>query len=143
MTALTKDRNTPERMGWYRSGTVAANVNIHNGSLLMRDANGDIKPGASETGSVGLGRAESSANNTGGQAGDLTVNYRPGIFAFDNSAGADLIGTSHVGKLCYIVDDQTVAATDDTGARSPAGFVDEVDGSQVWVRFDEAITGIA
>jgi len=39
-----------------------------------------------------------------------------------------------------VVDDQTVAKTDGTATRSPAGFVDMVDDLGVWVRFDEAMT---
>jgi hypothetical protein len=34
------------------------------------------------------------------------------------------------------VDDQTVAKTDGTGARSVAGKVFDVDSGGVWVRFD-------
>ena len=142
MAPLTKGRSTPERIGHYRVGPVAAGATIHEGALLMRDANGNIKPGAAETGSIGLGRAEGPVDNSSGQDGDQTAKYRPGTFSFDNSAGADLIDASHVGNACYIVDDQTVAATDDSGARSPAGFVEEIDGNQVWVRFDEALTGL-
>ncbi|MFB0515162.1 MAG: hypothetical protein ACETWG_00985, partial [Candidatus Neomarinimicrobiota bacterium] len=33
----------------------------------------------------------------------------------------------------YIVDDQTVAKTDGTGTRSPAGFIEDVDSNGVWV----------
>lgn len=143
MTTLTSDRNTPQRLGDYRAAPVAANVKIHGGALLMRDASGNLTPGATATGSVGVGRAEAGADNTGGQAGDVTVRYSAGIFAFENSGGGDAIDATDIGNVCYIVDDQTVAATDGTGTRSPAGFVDEVDGSKVWVRFDEALTGLA
>jgi hypothetical protein len=40
-----------------------------------------------------------------------------------------------VGKQCYLVDDQTVAKTDGTNTRSPAGFVRDVDADGVWVEF--------
>jgi predicted RecA/RadA family phage recombinase len=142
MTALTSDRSTPERLGDYRAAPVAANVKIHDGALLMRDVNGNVKPGAIATGSVGVGRAENVADNTGGQAGDITVSYRSGIFAFENSGGGDAIDATDTGNVCYIVDDQTLAATDGSCTRSPAGFVDEVDGSKIWARFDEALTGL-
>lgn len=45
-----------------------------------------------------------------------------------------------IGKLCYIVDDQTVAATHATNSRSPAGIVEGIDNGGVWVRLDEAVT---
>ena len=73
-------------------------------------------------------------------AGDLTVDYRPGVYRFANSSGADAIAKADIGAKCFIVDDQTVAKTDGTGTRSPAGIIDGVDANGVWVRLDEALT---
>ena len=140
MAALTKARNTTMRQGDMRETPVAASVRIFKGALLMRDTDGNIKPGATETGAVGIGRAEEAADNSGGAAGDLTAKWRAGVFQFGNSAGADEIDASDIGTVCYIVDDQTVAATDATGTRSKAGIVEDLDAGGVWVRFDEALT---
>lgn len=140
MTALAADRLTPFRMNDFRSGPVAANVKIFAGALVMRNAAGYLTKGATATGAVGCGRAEAVADNTGGAAGEASVTFRSGTFCFDNSGGADAITFAEVGKLCYIVDDQTVAKTDGTGTRSRAGFVDGVEGRGVWVRMDEALT---
>lgn len=109
------------------------------GALLMRNAAGYLTKGATAAGCIGVGRAEEAQNNSAGANGAALVKYRPGIFRFANLP-ADLIDQADVGKLCYIVDDQTVAATDGTGTRSPAGFVDALEDGSVWVRFDEAIT---
>lgn len=38
------------------------------------------------------------------------------------------------------MDDQTVAKTDNSAARSPAGVVEDVEDAGVWVRMDEALT---
>jgi hypothetical protein len=143
MPALTSDRNTPSRAGDLRSGAVAAGVTLYAGALVMRNAAGYLTPGATATGAVGVGRAEHRADNSGGAAGAIRAEYRPGIFRFLNSAGGDAIALDDIGRVCFIVDDQTVAATDGAGTRSRAGIVEEVDGSGVWVRFDEALTRAA
>lgn len=139
MAALTQPRNTPELLGSVHHGDVAAGVTIYQGALLCRDAAGNVTPGATATGLVGIGRAEETVDNSGGAAGDATVRYASGVFRFENSGG-DPIDKSHIGGKAYVVDDQTVAATDGTGTRSPAGVIEKVDAQGVWVRLDEALT---
>jgi hypothetical protein len=143
MTALSSDRNTRARVGDTRVAGLAASVKVWGGSIVMRNAAGYITKGATATGCAGVGRAEASADNSAGAAGDLTVEYRQGIFLFANSASGDLITIADIGKPCYIVDDQTVAKTDGTGTRSRAGIVDGIEGTGVWVRMDEALTRAA
>lgn len=138
MSALAADRNTPEAIGADRQGLLGANQTVYAGALLMRNAAGQILAGAVATGSFGVGRAEEQVAST--TAGVTTVNYKPGIFRFANSAAGDLITTAEIGTACYVVDDQTVAKTSGTNTRSPAGVVDSVDAQGVWVRFDEALT---
>ena len=140
MVALTKDRNTPRLQGDDRSGPVAAATTLFAGALVMRNAAGHLVEGQTATGLVGVGRAEERVDNSGGAAGDLTATYRPGIYHFANSAGADEIDISAIGDVAYAVDDQTVAATDGSASRSPAGIVEDVDANGVWVRLDEALT---
>lgn len=143
MVALTAGRNTPQIAGDVREGLLAASTAVFAGSLLMRNAAGYIVKGATATGLVGVGRAEDAADNAAGSAGDVSVLYRPGCFRFANSAAADEITVAEIGDVVYAVDDQTVAKTDGTASRSPAGFVDSVDALGVWVRFDEALTKVA
>lgn len=140
MTALAADRNTPRREGDVLSGSVAASMLIYAGALVMRNAAGYIVKGATATGLVGVGRAEERVDNSGGSAGDLTVKFRPGVYRFANSASTDLITIAEIGDLCYAVDDQTVAKTDGSSSRSPAGIIEDVDAQGVWVRLDEALT---
>lgn len=140
MVALTSERNTIRRAGENRVEPVAAAIKIWAGSLLMRNAAGHITKGATATGCIGVGRAGATIDNAAGAAGAKTVEYCPGIFSFANSGGGDLIAQADVGKLCYIVDDQTVAKTDATGTRSRAGIFDGIEGNMVWVRLDEAVT---
>lgn len=137
MAALTQDRNTPRALGDVWRGGVAASVVIFAGAIVMRNAAGYLTKGQTATGLVGVGRAEERVTG-GANAGDVALNYRPGIFRFANSAAGDLITIADIGKPCYAVDDQTVAKTNATNTRSIAGFVVAVDAQGVWVEFDEA-----
>lgn len=139
MTALTADRNTPYRAGEHRVEPLAAATKIFSGALLMRNAAGYLTKGATATACFGVGRAEATVDNTSGAAGALSIDFTSGVFRFVNFP-ADLISQGDVGKLCYIVDDQTVAKTDGAATRSRAGVVDGVDATGVWVRMDEAVT---
>jgi len=72
---------------------------------------------------------------TGGVAdGDVVAQVQSGVFNFANSAGADEITLADVGKVAFIVDDETVAASSASGTRAPAGPVIDVDDDGVWVR---------
>ena len=136
MPPLSTDRNTPRRDGEFNSRDVAASTEIFAGSLVVLDASGNAAPGSAATGLVADGRAEEHVDNSSGSAGDKQVTVRKGVFRFANSAGADEITKAHIGDDCYIVDDETVEIADDTGSRSVAGTVVDVDAAGVWVRFD-------
>lgn len=138
MVVLTEGRNTPELFGTEREGLLGATQAIFVGSILMRNASGHLIKGAVATGSFGAGRAEKAGVST--TAGVTAQRYRPGTFRFANSSAGDLIVTADIGAACFIVDDQTVAKTNGTATRSPAGIIDGVDALGVWVRFDEALT---
>lgn len=139
MTALNSGRNTTMRLGDHRVEPMAAAVKIFAGAIVMRNAAGHVTKGATATGCIGVGRASDTFDNSAGAAGDLRCEYRTGVFAYANHA-ADLVTQADVGKLCYIVDDQTVAKTHGGNTRSPAGYVDGIEGGTVWVRLDEAVT---
>lgn len=138
MVALTANRNTPERTLAELSGVLGASQTIYAGALIMRNASGQLIRGATTTGSFGVGRAAEEKVSTTADVTPLRV--ARGCFRFDNSAAGDLITQADIGTVCYIVDDQTVAKTSGTNTRSPAGIVEAVDATGVWVRFDEALT---
>lgn len=137
MPPLTQDRNTPRAEGDERVGTLGLNQAIFAGAILMRNAAGDLIEGATAVGSFGVGVAQERVAST--TAGLTPIRYRPGTHRFANSAAGDLITKADIGAACFIVDDQTVAKTNGTSTRSPAGIVDMVDSNGVWVRFDEAL----
>lgn len=131
--SLTAPRATIQIEGKRRQFPVAANVTIYQGALVMLKE-GNASPGAVATGCVGLGMAEDTVSNVGGAAGAAMIEVRNGVFCFANSS-SDPVPLSQVGQSCYIVDDQTVAATNGTNTRSVAGVVYNVDSSGVWVKF--------
>ena len=128
MAALTKDRNTPEREGAILSLPMAAGI-IYAGSLVVINAAGFAAPGSTATGLKAAGRAEEYRVNSGSN-GDAAIKVRRGVFKFAN-AEADPV-TSLL-STCYIVDDQTVAATNGTNTRSAAGKVLAIETDGVWV----------
>lgn len=138
MVALTADRNTAVRQGDLRVGQVGAATKILKGALIMRNAAGFLIKGATATGSFGVGIAQTLADNTSGANGAISVNWRPGVAYLANQA-ADLCLVTDIGAKCWIVDDQTVAKTNGTATRSPAGVIEDVDANGVWVRLDEAL----
>jgi hypothetical protein len=130
--ALTGDRNTAERSGVDLSLPVAAATKIWAGALVVLAA-GYAKGGVNGVGLIAVGRAEEQVDNNAGADGELTVRVKRGVFRYANSGGGDAIAAAQIGSVCYIVDDQTVAKTSDTGARSRAGRVVDVDAQGVWV----------
>lgn len=129
---LTADRNTQMTDGELISVPMAA-VKVYAGGLVAANATGYATPGAVSTALTYLGRAEETVDNSAGNPGDKTVLVRRGkAFKFANS-GADAVTQASLGKLCYIVDDLTVALTNGNGTRSPAGIVLAVDTDGVLV----------
>jgi hypothetical protein len=133
MTAASANRNTPSREGSTMSYPMAAAVHAYAGALAVLDASGNCKPAVTATGLVPVGRFVREVNNSGGAAADLSCEVQPGIHRWENSAAGDAITKAEIGDRCYIVDDQTVAKTDGSSTRSPAGIVVAVDSLGVWV----------
>lgn len=131
--SLSADRNTPYTDGFCAGVPVAAGALIYAGALVAANATGFATPGATAATLTYLGRADERVDNTGGADGAKRVMVRrKKSFKWANS-GADPVTQASLGKLCYIVDDQTVAKTDGAGARSAAGKVIGLDADGVWV----------
>jgi len=126
MGALAADRNTARREGRAYLDPMTAGVKIFAGSIVVLDASGNAKPAVTATGLVARGRAEEQVDNSAGAAGDKSVRVEAGIFGVKSDG---TLTRAHIGKTVYLVDDQTVAATDGTGARSAAGTLKDLEGS--------------
>lgn len=144
MTVLAKDRKTdqfgsPDEVEpRLIDFPVAAATSLYGGAIVATDASGNAVPGSASTALKIWGRCEQQQINTVaagfGTAGDLTVTVRRGVFFLASGAGVDAIGDDDVGKLCYVIDDQTVGLTDGAGLRPAAGVVYNIrDDGQVGV----------
>lgn len=131
--SLNADRNTLEKEGISIPVPVAANVTIFAGALVVANATGFAQPGAVATGLTYLGRADQYINNAGDAAGAQTVLVKRGRAFYFNNSATDPVGQASQGKPCYVVDDQTVSATNGSNTQSPAGIVIGVDAGGVWV----------
>lgn len=137
MAALTGPRPQTARLGddavvplWKLP--VKAATKLWAGAGIVIEA-GFATPARAATGLLSAGVAQETVDNTAGAAGDKVVAVRRGPFKFNNSTAGDAIAQADVGKFCYWVDDQTVAKTDGTGARSPAGLIFQVESDGVFV----------
>ena len=130
MAALTQDRNTPEREANFLVLPMAAGATIYAGSLVAVNATGQAVPGSTATGLTAAGRAEEYKKNSGADGAE-TIKVRRGVFKFQNS-GTDAVALPL--STCYIVDDQTVAATNGTNTRSAAGKALAIEADGVWVQ---------
>lgn len=135
MTALAADRTTPYRDGKEFAFPVAASTKIFAGAIVALNASSLAVKGATATGLIAVGVAIEQADNSAGGNGAINVKVRRGLWLMGNSASSDAIALADVGATCYIVDDQTVAKTDGSSARSAAGTVRDVNASGVWVEF--------
>ncbi len=130
---LTQDRNTPYQDAQCIDVPVAAASHVYAGAMVAANAAGFAVPASTATGLAYLGRAEHAADNSAGGNGDMQLAVRRGkAFCWAND-GSDPVTQASLGRVCYMVDDQSVAATDGTGTRSPAGIVVGIDSNGVWV----------
>lgn len=129
--ALSKDRSTPYRKGDDVGHPVKAGALLYAGALVVLDG-GYAAPGHEATGLIAVGRSEQPYDNRGGQDGDLTAAIRTGVLRFANDAAAP-VERSHIGSLCYVVDDERVSASDGGGTRSVAGRIFDLEDAGVWI----------
>lgn len=134
MTAATQDRATPSRDVRDSSYPVGAAKKIYAGTLVAMATTGYAEAATATAANKTLGVANAQVNNSAGAAGALKVEVLRGVYRFANSASTDLITLAEVGSDCYVVDDSTVAKTNNSSARPVAGRVIDVDSAGVWVR---------
>jgi hypothetical protein len=128
--AATAEINTPERPGSTTSYPVAASTKIFAGTLVAINSSGDAVPAANTSGLKVVGRAEETVDNSSGDAGDLNISVKRGVFRFDNSDSA-AVDADDKGKVAYVEDDMTVAET--ASESIAAGVVLAVDSDGVWI----------
>lgn len=132
MAALTAARNTQKRDARVLDFARANSVVCFPGAIGCLNGSGLATPGAAATTLLAVGRVVRQYTT---DAGAVRVEMERGCFKYGNSASGDAITNAEYGKQVYIVDDQTVAKTDGSSARSVAGICRGVDSDGVWVEF--------
>jgi hypothetical protein len=134
--AAAADRNTRQVEGVTRAFPMAASTKIWAGTIACLNSSGKLTKGAASATLKAVGVAPATIDNSAGLVDAINGQVEIGVFGpFLNSAGGDAIALADVNATCYIVDDETVAKTDGTGARSAAGRVWDVTTEGVWVKF--------
>ena len=78
MTALAKDRNTHRREGVELEYPVAADTVIYGGGMVALNTSGYAVPGADTANFKFVGVAVDRADNTGGDAGEMSRSWSGG-----------------------------------------------------------------
>jgi hypothetical protein len=137
--ALTTARSIPRRGSYYfESDAPMSNTKIWQGALCALNAAGFLVKGAEAATLrnpcvIDHDNGQLSVDNSAGSNGSISARVFFGVFPFKSGTSADALTQADVGKVVYIMDDETVGKTDNTGARSPAGKLDRIDADGYWV----------
>ncbi|WP_027360255.1 hypothetical protein [Desulforegula conservatrix] len=135
MAALTTDRDTPSKGARLVSLPVAASAKIYAGSIVAVNASGYAVPGSATATLKVAGRANELADNSAGANGAISVLVgRDEAYLWDNATAGDAVVQANMFRSCYVLDDNTVAGVDGSGARPVAGTVVGIDSAGVWVK---------
>lgn len=140
MSATTIERNTDSLLSSgvppFRNFPIAGGQKILYGTIVVVSPSGYIAEGFAVNEAVGAGVALATADNLTGDDGDKTADVGFGVYYFFSGTGPDAITAADYGKKVFVIDNQTVGATDGDGTRSAAGVVFDVraDG-QIGVNF--------
>lgn len=145
MAATTIDINTHRKYVERLVGDdakIAASTTIPLGAIVCFNAAGDFVNGADVAGLTIAGRAPRRMVNSTGAAAKLTpagAYAEAGVFRWKTS-GANAVTAADLGKLVYVLDNQTVVKIAGTAAGAgavPAGILDSIDPDDatfVWVK---------
>lgn len=123
MAAQSTDRARPrygEKNNKPMHYPMTAATIVKNGTLVVL-ASGLAKEGTEATGLIAVGVARKRCDNSAGGAAAKYVEVDEGDFPFDNSTSGDLLANADIGNDVYIVNNNQVAKTDNSAARSKAG----------------------
>lgn len=143
MTVLAIERMTKFAGVVPTRGTypIKANVRIFKGAAVGLDSAGRAMPGDTIANGclVVVGKASATYDNRtgsvlGGAAAAVDVEVEFGTYQWDfKTGGGDDIAADDIGKVCFIVDDHTVALTNNTDTRAIAGLITEFVDSKPYV----------
>lgn len=131
MTATTEPRNTLRRNAVRLHAVVNSGATLYAGTLAtLLTATGAAVPAGTANAGPAVGVALDTVTGDGVKTIELERGY---AWRFANSASTDEITKGDIGATCYMVDNQTVAKTDNSAARKAAGKIIDVDAQGVWV----------
>lgn len=107
-------------------------VPIRGGAIVCADANGLAVPGRADPGLAFIGVAECEA-----VSGERAVLVRRNV-DFLLRFAPEPVAALAIGRPCWIVDDEFVAASDGGGTRPAAGIVTGIEPGRIWVRGEAA-----
>jgi hypothetical protein len=128
MAATTIDRNTlSRRLERQIVLKLEAATDIPAGAMVAVNAAGNAVNASDSVGLVVMGRAQHRATYT---AGDREIEVMRGVFLWANDG---TIVQADVGRLCTVLDNQTVSKAATTVNDIGAGYIEEVTAEGVWV----------
>lgn len=132
MTATTEGRNTRRRDAKRLNAVVNSGATVYAGTIAtLLTATGAAVSGGTANAGVAVGVFQETVAGDGVKTVEIERGF---AWQFANSAGADEITKGDIGNTCYVVDNQTVAKTDNSAARKAAGTIIDVDAAGVWVK---------
>jgi hypothetical protein len=151
MTALTSARYTrqlDDKPFPYQFGNpIAANQTIYVGGMcgIITATQGYISDALTSTTfqiwgvAMAFNQFMQVYNNSAGAAGAFNVRTQRGCFAMFSGTAGDLLSQATVGKLVYVIDDQTVGLTNGGATRSLAGVHRQYDADGTcWIELTPA-----
>lgn len=134
MAAATKDRNTDRKDPGYKAYPVLAATKIYKGTLVAIDNAGYGKPAADAANLRVVGVADHQADNSAGANGALNIIVREGVYRM----AASSITQAMVGKMMYVVDDQTFDDAIGTNGIKAGRLVEYISATEGWIAVKEA-----
>jgi hypothetical protein len=115
--ALTNGPNSSVNPGYLKNAKAPTSTDVCWGVLEMYDPT--------------CGAVDSIPGLLGGSTNGATrAQIRQGSFFFKSGSGADQLSQSTVGQTVYVIDEQTMGATNGSGTRPAAGVHEAVDPTQ-------------
>jgi hypothetical protein len=133
MAALTADNETVK--GPLAGDAIVDNLVILNteiiykGGIVAIDASQEVQMASDTAALQVVGVAPATVDNT--LDGKVLPPPLTGIFRFNNATSGAALTRAHIGKACFVVDDNTVGNT--STHKVVAGLVVDVDADGVWV----------
>lgn len=110
---------------------VAASTKTLQGVFAALDGSNNLVNATDASARRVVGLHAEETDNSAGSAGDLSSSVVKGCFLVKNSS-SNAVTDAHIGRACYIEDNETVASDDGTNV-VVAGIVEDVTSDGVWV----------